>query len=227
MRPGQRTSAQRRVLVVDDRALVAQSLVASLQDLGFDALALPEPLVGIDVPGPAQAKGAAILALSLGGAAPALTRSLTRAGWGVIAIGDASDRLSIASCLEAGAAGFLTFDDDLLSLAGAVTAVHEGIDDLTDPNERAELLHVLRDHRTSSVRRLAPFERLTPREREVLAGLVEGLRADDIAASSFVSVTTVRNQIQSVLTKLDARSQLEAVAKARRADWTPQGPPPD
>ena len=98
--------------------------------------------------------------------------------------------------------------------------VSGGVIDLVDVNERTALAMELRAHRTSSARVLAPFERLTPREREVLAGLVDGMRADDIALASFVSVTTVRNQIQSVLAKLDARSQLEAVAKANRAGWT-------
>lgn len=65
------------------------------------------------------------------------------------------------------------------------------------------------------------LDRLTRREREVLRGLVSGRRAADIADADFVSVTTVRNQIQSILTKLDAHSQLEAVAIAVRAGWTP------
>ena len=82
-----------------------------------------------------------------------------------------------------------------------------------------QLIAALRAHRRESARRRLPFERLTPRERHVLEGLVEGTRADEIAAASFVSVTTVRNQIQSVLTKLGAGSQIEAVAMARRAGW--------
>jgi DNA-binding NarL/FixJ family response regulator len=65
------------------------------------------------------------------------------------------------------------------------------------------------------------LEALTRREREVLRLLVSGRRAADIAHSDFVSVTTVRNQIQSILTKLGAHSQLEAVAIAVRAGWTP------
>jgi DNA-binding NarL/FixJ family response regulator len=64
------------------------------------------------------------------------------------------------------------------------------------------------------------FGLLTAREREVLAGLLDGLRPSDIAERHFVSVTTVRNQVQSILTKLNVSSQLEAVAAAHRTGWS-------
>lgn len=67
------------------------------------------------------------------------------------------------------------------------------------------------------------FGSLTPRERAVLAGLVSGLRPADIARRDFVSVVTVRNQVQSILIKLNVHSQLEAVAVARWAGWTDPG----
>ncbi len=63
------------------------------------------------------------------------------------------------------------------------------------------------------------FAALTPRERAVLGGLVAGLRPADIARRDFVSVVTVRNQVQSILIKLNVHSQLEAVAAARWSDW--------
>ncbi len=66
----------------------------------------------------------------------------------------------------------------------------------------------------------AGFAYLTPRERAVLAGLVGGLRPADIARRDFVSVVTVRNQVQSILVKLNVHSQLEAVAAARWSGWT-------
>lgn len=68
----------------------------------------------------------------------------------------------------------------------------------------------------------ADFERLAPRERDVLAALPEGQPAERIAVDAVVSVTTVRTRIRSVLTKLGANSQLAAVAKARRAGWEPE-----
>ena len=57
-------------------------------------------------------------------------------------------------------------------------------------------------------------DQLTAREREVLAMLVEGASSQDIARRLFVSLHTVRSHVQSVLTKLQVHSRLEAVAFA-------------
>lgn len=56
---------------------------------------------------------------------------------------------------------------------------------------------------------------LTPRQREILLLLAQGVRARQIAARLTLSETTVRNHIQAILLALGVHSQLEAVARAR------------
>ena len=76
-----------------------------------------------------------------------------------------------------------------------------------EPGERERLrtLHRAREERRQSwAERL---EQLSPREREVLALLDEGLKAGDIAMRLFLSVATVRTHIQNVLNKLEVGSQ--------------------
>ena len=68
--------------------------------------------------------------------------------------------------------------------------------------------------------RLQPFAVLTERERIVLAELMEGHCAEEIARTAFVSISTVRSQIKAILQKLGVNSQLAAVALARRAGWS-------
>ncbi|GGK20967.1 DNA-binding response regulator [Streptomyces camponoticapitis] len=58
--------------------------------------------------------------------------------------------------------------------------------------------------------------KLTPRERETLDLLGEGLSTAAISGRLGVALNTVRNHVQRVLVKLGARSQLEAVTIARR-----------
>lgn len=58
--------------------------------------------------------------------------------------------------------------------------------------------------------------RLTPRQREVLGLLDEGVTARGIAARLGLSEPTVRNHIRGLLCRLGAHSQLEVVAEARR-----------
>ena len=78
--------------------------------------------------------------------------------------------------------------------------------------------------------RLELFPALTEREQVVLAELIEGHCAEDIAKRAFVSISTVRSQIKAILQKLGVNSQLAAVALARRAGWSlenPRGTPPE
>ncbi len=57
---------------------------------------------------------------------------------------------------------------------------------------------------------------LTPREREVLGLLVEGADGSTIAARLDISRNTVRTHVQSILTKLQVHSRLEAATMAVR-----------
>src|SRR3954453_16949322 len=61
-----------------------------------------------------------------------------------------------------------------------------------------------------------PLPRLSRRERDVLAMMMIGHDARKIAGQLGISLATCRGYIKSLLVKLDAHSQLEAVAIARR-----------
>jgi DNA-binding NarL/FixJ family response regulator len=61
----------------------------------------------------------------------------------------------------------------------------------------------------------AQLERLTPREKEVLRLMAEGLPSRSIAAELGISYTTVRTHIRGLGTKLAVHSKLEAIVKAR------------
>ena len=55
---------------------------------------------------------------------------------------------------------------------------------------------------------------LTPREKEILSGLVDGNSFKAIADSLFISIETVRFHFRNIYKKLHVHSQSEAVAKA-------------
>ena len=57
---------------------------------------------------------------------------------------------------------------------------------------------------------------LTPREREVLRLLAEGLAADEIAKALFISKKTVGTHLEHIFTKLGVRSRAQAIAVAYR-----------
>jgi DNA-binding CsgD family transcriptional regulator len=59
---------------------------------------------------------------------------------------------------------------------------------------------------------------LTPREREILALLAEGLHADEVGERLVISPLTVRTHIRNAKDKLGARTAGQAIAMAMRDD---------
>lgn len=62
---------------------------------------------------------------------------------------------------------------------------------------------------------------LTPREREVLRLTAQGALPGEIADHLHLSAGTVRNYLTAAVTKLDARSRVDAVRIASQAGWLP------
>src|SRR5262249_19212527 len=59
-------------------------------------------------------------------------------------------------------------------------------------------------------------EMLTPREREILQLLADGLSNGDVAERLFISQETVKSHVRHILTKLEADTGTQAVAIALR-----------
>ncbi len=112
--------------------------------------------------------------------------------------------------LEAGCAGVVPKTHSLDDLVAAVRAAASGQLRLDQ-----EMLARLVPRLSRSFRE--PGADLTAREREVLRLVAEGLSTVDMAARLVVSTNTIRNHVQSVLTKLSAHSKLEALIIATRA----------
>lgn len=127
----------------------------------------------------------------------------------VVMLTGATDDRVLLSAIEAGCSGFLTKDSAAFEVESAVRAVAAG-EALISPAMLARLLPKLnRTHRALGAD-------LTDREREILGFLARGLQNSAIAAELHLSVNTVRNYVQAILTKLHAHSKLEAVSTAVR-----------
>ena len=57
---------------------------------------------------------------------------------------------------------------------------------------------------------------LTARQLEILRMMADGLSTDALATALFISRNTIRSHVHQILSKLDARTKLEAVAIAHR-----------
>jgi RNA polymerase sigma factor (sigma-70 family) len=128
---------------------------------------------------------------------------------------DDSDDAMLAA-LEVGASGYLVKSTGGADVADAVRRAAEG-EVLVPAQQLAALLARRREraHRQAEQSRL--LDSLTPRERQVLSLMAEGMDNREVAARLSISYPTVRSHVRHMLKKLGARSKLEAVVKA--ADW--------
>jgi len=115
------------------------------------------------------------------------------------------DRL-VQDVLEAGALSYLLKNVGADELARAIRAAREGRSTLAP--EAAQVLIQRATHAP------APGHDLSPREREVLTLMVQGLSNPDIADRLVVGRSTIKFHVSSILGKLGVQSRTEAVALA-------------
>lgn len=127
----------------------------------------------------------------------------------------------LTRAVEVGCAGFLRKSAPIASVVDALRAAAAG-----ESYFAGDVLSELVGRIRSPVAPLGAD--LTPRELEVLELLARGFSTDQIADTLFVSQHTSRNHVRNILAKLDARSQLHAVAIAAKGgliDFDALGPP--
>jgi DNA-binding NarL/FixJ family response regulator len=113
--------------------------------------------------------------------------------------------------IESGAAGYITGHGGLAAVAEAVAALARG-ESVVPPAMLGTLLRRLIERQREAAQAAERLVALTPREREVLALLVDGLDAARIADLLFISPETAKTHVQRVLRKLGVHSRLEAIA---------------
>lgn len=129
----------------------------------------------------------------------------------LVLVADAADTALLAPALRRGVRGWVPREASAADLVAAVREAYRGgtwvparlltgaIRELTGAPAREDQGH----------RRLAA---LTPRERDVLACLADGLSRAEVATRLHLSPNTVRTHVQSILAKLRVNSSVAAVA---------------
>jgi len=202
-----------RVLIVDDHALFVDALRPTLVRLGFDEI-------------DHATRGDAVLE-AVTAASPTLAlvdlglpdRSGLSVGHDileacpetkVVVLTALNDQRTVLRAIQAGFHGYLTKDTPVSSFTSAIRSVLDGQPVFPNGSRNGRS----RDGAEREARMLA--EQLTAREREVLSLLVQGLGGDRLSRRLGVSPNTVRTHVQSILTKLQVHSRLEAATFAVR-----------
>jgi DNA-binding NarL/FixJ family response regulator len=120
-----------------------------------------------------------------------------------------------ARVVEAGAAGVLHKSVYTSDVIDAVRRLEAG-EALLTANEVGEMLRLADQQRAHDEEVRHAMGSLTPREREVLQALAEGLSDMEMAQRLYISVGTARNHVARILSKLGVHSRLQALVFAAR-----------
>ena len=213
------------MLIIDDHVLFAESLELALSVEGYDVRRLELPEEGGSM---ATLRSLALRAsprtvlldLDLGrfGDGVNLVAPLAKAGINVVVLTASEELGRWGGCMRLGARRVLPKSGALQQALSTVRRLNQGL-----PVMNREELELLLDAWSRERRAHDDLRRrldlLTPRERQVLAALIEGRTVRAIAQDSVVSEATVRTQVKSILNKLEVSSQLAAVGMANQVGW--------
>ena len=206
------------VFIVDDHAFFRAGLRSVLGEHGF-------PVVGEAPSGEAalplierRKPDLVVMDMSMPGmsGAEATREILRRAPWTtVLVVTIATGESEVLDALEAGAAGYLLKDSQPKEIVGAIETAVSGE---TPLSPRIARLVVQRARMAPSGQAATPVEAdLTERELEVLRLLADGLDNRQIGEALYLSPTTVKRHVSSIVTKLGVSNRVQAAIWAVRA----------
>ena len=216
--------ARIRVLIVDDHRAFAGALVFAI-DLHPDlmsvgtAASIAEAMACLEVANP----DVILMDIRLpdGDGIDATARILERRPDArIVILTGHTDVEVLARAASAGACGFLPKESSVTSVISAIRAVRTG-EMLVEGSTLAAILgRVAVGSRSPTSSGEAVL--FSPRERDVLERMGQGMDPHAIAAALGISLHTCRGYQKAIMAKLDAHSQLEAVVVAARRGHLPR-----
>ncbi|MCF7936958.1 MAG: response regulator transcription factor [Synergistales bacterium] len=120
----------------------------------------------------------------------------------------------ILSAIQAGAAGYILKNTKPAEIVGQIKALHAGGSPISPNVARVLLEEFQREH---SVPR-SDAVGLTPREKEIVRGIVDGYTYREIAEQHCIAASTVKKHILNIYRKLNVNSKVEFIKKVMHWD---------
>jgi two-component system nitrate/nitrite response regulator NarL len=206
-----------KVLVVDDHDLFRSGLCALLEDEGFQVADCSR---GEDAPAALEGFAADVVVMDLNmpgisGIEATARVCRVRPDVAVLMLTINREDARVVEALRAGASGYLLKDAELDDIVNGIRAAASGESVLAAEAAGAIVAHVRRDAPPAVA---PPVEHvdLTPREREVLTLLAQGCENAEIGRRLYLSPSTVKHHVSSLLAKLAVENRLQAAAYAIR-----------
>ena len=208
-----------RILLVEDHASFRQTLAFIFdQEPEFEVVAQAGSLAEARRDALGFRADLGVIDLSLpDGEGVELIRELREANreFAALILTASLDKAEHARAVEAGAAGVLHKSADVDEILDATRRLAAG-ETLLSPQELMELLRLAGRSREEEREARMSIDQITPREREVLQKLAEGLSNKEIADGLHMSVDTERTHMMNILNKLGVHSRLQALLFAAR-----------
>lgn len=224
-----------QILVADDHKLVRDGLKPFLQELDpgaeiLDAANLDEAVKAAELN---RGLGLILLDLMMPGmdglkGLEALRQRCPDVP--IVIVSGYSSREHVVAAVQAGAAGFIPKTVSGTAMVNALRLVLSGEKYLPsstffdDPTNQMPMMPVSQPARPTGTP--APFDKLSRREGEILALLVEGRTNKEIAICLDLQEITIKVHLRNVYRKIGAANRAQAVRIAMSSGWQPAQPNP-
>jgi len=202
-----------RVLIADDHAGVRQRIRQTLVSAGFDVVAELATAPEAAAAAVAQRPDIVLLDIHMPGNGIQAARRISAEAPEVLVImlSQSSEDEDLFDSLRAGAAGYVLKSSEPAALPAALHRALAG-EAAISPRLVGRVLDEFRNPRQRLFARKSPAAaKLSAREWEVMAMLADGRSTDEVAKALFLSPTTVRVHVSTVLRKLAVKDRESAI----------------